>query len=96
MNPEYPTNNVPTKKQIQQELQELTQTIHDTITLIQTLIDQPNPNTVRQLDWNLGWHRGIYHTEIIEDPHYDPQALNLAAKVLRQILEPQQEEAPTA
>ena len=61
---------MPTKKQIQAQLDELTQTIRDTITLIQNLVDQPDPNTIRHLDWNLGWHRGIYHLDIIEDPHY--------------------------
>ena len=83
---------MPTKKQIQQQLDELTETIQDTITLINQLIDHPDPNTIRQLQWNLGWHQGIYHTEIIEDPHYDTQALNLAAKVLQQVLDAQQEE----
>ena len=78
---------MPTKKQLQAELDELRETIHDTITLIQNLIGTPDPNTVRQLDWNLGWHNGIYHTEILEDPHYDTQALHLATKILQDILD---------
>ncbi len=78
---------MPTKKQIQTELEELQENIKDTITLIQNLIDEPNPDTIRQLQWNLGWHNEIYHTEIIEDPHYDTQALHLAHKILKQLTE---------
>lgn len=81
---------MPTKKQVQAELTELTQTIQDTITLIQNLIETPNTNTIVQLNWNLGWHKGIYHTEIIEDFYYDTQALNLAHKILKDILEAQE------
>ena len=81
---------MPTKKQLEAELNELKDTINATATLLQQLIDKPDYTTIRQLDWNLGWHRGIYHLEIIEDPEYDTQALNLAAKILRQILEPQE------
>lgn len=81
--------NMTTKKQLQQELTELKQTIQDTITLLQNLIDKPDPNTIRQLDWNLGWHNGIYHLEIIEDPTYDTQALTLTIKVLQGILDTQ-------
>ena len=78
---------MPTKKQVQASLDELTETIQATITLIEQLIDKPDPNTIRQLQWNLGWHQGIYHTEITEDPYYETQALNLAQKILKDILE---------
>jgi len=85
------TNHMPTKKQIQTELQELKETIQDTITLLQQQLTKPDYTTIRQLDWNLGWHNGIYHLEIIEDPEYDPQAITLAIKILQGI----QEETPT-
>ena len=78
---------MPTKKQLEAELNELKDTINATATLLQQLIDKPDYTTIRQLDWNLGWHRGIYHLEIIEDPEYDTQALNLATKILTQIQE---------
>ena len=78
---------MPTKKQIQTELEELRETIKDTTTLIENLIQTPDSNTIRQLQWNLGWHNGIYHTEIIEDPEYDTQALTLAHKILKQLTE---------
>lgn len=81
------TKHMPTKKQIQQELEELKQTITDTITLIQTLQEKPDYTTIRQLNWHLGWHQGIYHTEILEDPHYDTQALHLTQKILKQLTE---------
>ena len=80
-----------TKKQLQAELQELKQTIQDTTTLLQNLIEKPDYTTIRQLQWHLGWHNGIYHTEIIEDPHYDTQAIAFTIKVLQSI----QEEATT-
>jgi len=83
---------VPTKKQLQAELDELKDTINATATLLQQLIDKPDYTTIRQLDWNLGWHKGIYHTEIIEDPYYDTQALNLAHKILTQLLQEEADE----
>ena len=70
----------------------LEETVQDTITLIESLLEKPDYTTIRQLGWNLGWHNNIYHLEIIEDPLYDDQALILAEKILRQILEPPQEE----
>jgi len=82
-----------TKKQLQAELRELKQTIQDTLILLQNLTEKPDYTIIRQLDWNLGWHNGIYHLEIIEDPTYDTQALNLATKILQGILETQ--EKPT-
>ena len=82
-----PTKHMPTKKQLQQQLDELKETIRDTLTLLKTLQDKPDYTTIRQLNWHLGWHNGIYHTEILEDPHYDPQALHLATKILQDILD---------
>ncbi|MCK5600370.1 hypothetical protein KAR91_00770 [Candidatus Pacearchaeota archaeon] len=63
------------------------ETIQDTIALLKQLKQQPDYTTIRQLDWNLGWNKGIYHLEIIEDPLYDTQAITLAIKILRNILE---------
>jgi len=98
--PKYAENQskkqMPTKKQLQTQLDELTETIIDTLTLLETLQQQAETpkgidyTTIRQLDWHLGWHNNIYHLEITEHPHYDTQALNLAAKILRQILETQE------
>ena len=84
---------MPTKKQLETQLNELRETIRDTLTLLQNLTEKPDYTTIRQLDWHLGWHNGIYHLEIIEDPTYDIQALNLATKILQGILETQ--ETPT-
>jgi len=83
---------MPTKKQLETELQELKETIQQTITLLTQLQEKPDYTTIRQLDWNLGWHKGIYHTEIIEDPYYDTQALNLAHKILTQLLQEEADE----
>ena len=72
----------PDKKELSLE-----ETVQDTVALLETLIEAPDYTTIRQLDWNLGWHNGIYHLEIIEDPMYDTQALALVVKILRQILD---------
>ena len=66
---------------------ELIETITDTLNLIQSLQKDLNYNTVNQLGWNLGWHKNIYHTEILEDHYYDKQALTLTEKILQQILD---------
>ena len=66
---------------------ELVETITDTLNLIQSLQEDLNYNTVNQLGWNLGWLDNIYTTEILEDPHYDEQALILIEKILQQILD---------
>lgn len=77
-----------------QELEELRETIQDTITLLETLQQQAETprgidyHTIRQLHWHLGWHQGIYHTEILEDSYYDHQAITFATKILQEILEP--------
>ena len=84
---------MPTKKQLQTQLSELTETIKDTITLLETLQQQAQTpkgidyNTIRQLDWHLGWHNSIYVTEILDDHTLDHQALNLAQKILQDILD---------
>ena len=83
---------MPTKKQIQTQLDELKETIQDTLTLLQQQLTKPDYTTIRQLDWHLGWKNGIYNLEIIEDPTYDPQAITLAIKILQGI---QEEPPPT-
>ena len=66
---------------------ELVETITDTLNLIQSLQQNIDYNVINQLGWNLGWHKNIYTTEILEDPYYDTQALTLTEKILQQILD---------
>ena len=68
------------------------ETIQETIALLKQQIPTVDYNLIAQLEWNLGWWNDIYTTEILEDPHYDTQAITLAIKILRDILETHQEE----
>lgn len=80
-----PPTQMPTKRELQEQLDTLKQNIRDTIRLLQ---EEPDYTTIRQLGWNLGWHNGIYNPEILEDPHLDPQAITFTTKVLQALLEP--------
>ena len=68
------------------------ETIQRTLTLLLQLEKKMDYNLINQLGWNLGWVNGIYITEILEDHYSDPQAINLAIKVLEDILEAHTEE----
>lgn len=68
------------------------QTVQETLNLLEQLRENIDYRTIRQLGWNLGWHENIYYPEILEDHIYDVQAINLAVKVLEDILAAHQEE----
>lgn len=62
-------------------------TIQETLTLLKQQLTEPDYNLINKRGWNLGWINNIYTAEIIEDSYYDPQAIVLAIKILRDILE---------
>ena len=66
---------------------QLIETIKDTIRLLEEQEQHINTRTIVQLGWNLGWKKGIYYTDILEDHIYDHQAINFAVKLLEDILE---------
>ena len=66
---------------------ELIENIRNTIKLLEEQEENIDTRTLVQLGWNLGWHKGIYYTDILEDYLYDAQAINLAIKILEDILD---------
>ena len=79
---------MPTKQETRTQLNQLKETIRDTITLLQEHLATPDYTTIRQLSWNLGWHNGYYEAYILEEPDLDPQAVLFTIKVLQAVLEP--------
>ena len=70
----------------------LAETIQKTLTLLRELEEKLDYKLINQLGWNLGWKDNIYYAEILEDNFSDAQAINLAIKVLEDILEAHPEE----
>jgi len=83
---------MPTKQQLQEQLTSLTDNIRDTTRLLQEHLTTPDYTTIRQLEWNLGWHNGLYELYILEDPELDNQAVTFTIKVLQALLEPPTED----
>ena len=65
----------------------LEQNIRDTIRLLEEQLEQTDYTLIRQLGWNLGWKNGIYTITILDDPHYDKQAITFTIKVLQDLLQ---------
>ena len=70
----------------------IVETIQKTLTLLRELEESLDYKLINQLGWNLGWKDNIYYAEILEDNFSDAQAINLAIKVLEDILEAHPEE----
>ncbi|GAH46471.1 unnamed protein product [marine sediment metagenome] len=80
---------MPTKAELQNQLEDLQATIRDTITLLQEQIPEPDYTLIRQLHWNRGWAPdGTFTDTILDDPYYDEQALLFTIKVLQNTLDP--------